>query len=41
MKNIDAEITNYVTKHNSRELTEKSLKDWEQECKSTEVRAKD
>ena len=27
--------------HHSKGLTEKLLKDWEQECKSTEVGAKD
>ena len=41
IKNIDTEITNYVAEHHSKELTEKLLKHWEQECKSTEARAKD
>ena len=31
----------YVAEHHSKELTEKLLKYWEQECKSTETRAKD
>ena len=38
---IDTEITNYVAEHHSKELTEKLLKHCEQECKSTEARAKD
>ena len=41
IKSIDTEITNYVAEHHSKELTEKLLKHWEQECKSTEARAKD
>ena len=41
IKNIDTEITNYVAEHHSKELTEKLLKHWEQECTSTEARAKD
>ena len=41
IKNINTEITNYVAEHHSKELTEKLLKHWEQECKSTETKAKD
>ena len=41
IKNIDTEITNYVAKDHSKDLTEKLLKHWEQGCKLTEVRAKD
>ena len=41
IKNVDTEITNYVAEHHSKELTEKLLKYWEQECASTEARAKD
>ena len=41
INNIDTEITNHVAAHRSKDLTEKLLKDWEQECKSTEVGAKD
>ena len=41
IKSIDTEITNYVAEHHSKELTEKLLKHWEQECTSTEARAKD
>ena len=41
IKNIDTEITNYVAEHHSKELTEKLLKHWEQECTSTKARAKD
>ena len=41
MKNIDTEITNYVVEHHFKELTERLLRLWEQECKSTEARAKD
>ena len=40
IKNIDTEITNYVAEHHSKELTEKLLKHWEQECKWTEANAK-
>ena len=33
--------TNYLAEHHSKEFTEKLLKHQEQECKSTEARAKD
>ena len=38
IKSIDTEITNYVVEHQSKELTEKLLKHWGQECKSKEAR---
>ena len=41
VKNIDTEITNYSAEYHSKELTERLLKYCEQECKSTEARAKD
>ena len=40
IKNTDAEITNYVPEHHSKELTKKLLRHWEKEYKSTEARAK-
>lgn len=36
IKNITTEITNHVAKQHSKELTEKMLRYWERECKSTE-----
>ena len=41
IKNIDTEIKNYVAEHHSKELTEKLSKHQEQECKSTDTRAKE
>ena len=35
IKNITTEITNHAAKHHSKELTEKMLRYWERECKST------
>ena len=34
-------MTNYVTEYHSKKLTEILLRHWEQQCKSTEARAKD
>ena len=39
-KNINAEIRIYVVDHNSEILTEKFLRHWERENKSTEFRGK-
>ena len=41
MKNIYAEITNFVAEYHDKKLTEKLLRHCEQESKSTEARAKD
>ena len=41
MKNIYAEITNFVAEHHNKKLREKLLRHCEQESKSTEARAKD
>ena len=41
IKNIDLEISNYVTEHHLKELIEKLLRSCEQDCKSTECRSKD